>query len=85
MYESAEYSEADKEEGEGEVVIILGDGGGVWDVGIRTWLCFEHMYCRCRNYKNRNRRSSAVDIASLLSQHMGMKRNRSSSAWVPRP
>ena len=33
MYESAEYSEADKEEGEGEVVIILGDGGSVWGVG----------------------------------------------------
>lgn len=74
MYESAEYSAADKEEGKREVVIILGDGGGVWDVGIRTWLCFEHMYCRCRNYKYRirfktqNAKPTLIDYSDALSQ-----------------
>ena len=74
MYESAEYSAADKEEGKREVVIILGDGGGVWDVGIRTWLCFEHMYCRCRNYKYRirfktqNAKPTLIAYSDALSQ-----------------
>lgn len=74
MYESAEYSEADKEEGEGEVVIILRGGGGVWGVEIGTWLCFEHMYCRCRNYKYRirfktqNAKPTLIDYSDAVSQ-----------------
>jgi len=74
MYESAEYSAADKEEGKREVVIILGDGGSVWGVGIGIWLCFEYMYCRCRNYKYRirfktqNAKPTLIDYSDALSQ-----------------